>query len=493
MQQLWKAGDRQVVIHDLGERGPDRGKEYPLRRLAEPRVLLRRLADDDRGIDRVLPHRQRRDVEDRERLGGRVVAGVVAERALLADLVLRDVALEHDLGARRHLDPDRDALDELDRLAAQEARHHELVDVLRERRARGVRGDRVEPERDGDLDPPVGREVVGTAVLVDLPVHERRVPVDDLHPVHADVAAAGLRVVGDHGRERDERRGVARPAALDREETEIDLVAAEDDLLADALADRLRPRVGDRLELLQPAHLLDQAFRRLHLEDVGELRGDVVEPLDAEGEAHPPLRAELVDQQRMLRTLRMLEEKGRPAGLDGAVDDLRDLEVGVHLGGDADELALALEQRDPVAEILEHAASLRPRQDLAEQTRTPASTRFAAASVDGVGGRASTQTSSSRPSDLISRWPIFTGNVPYRATSVRRMRRALGKKAERKAWDAAFVQSATTTITSPDAQWPCGSSSPHSRLLRPNRKFVSSSAGGCPGDGEGTQSDFQPR
>ena len=46
----------------------------------------RRLADDDRRVDRVAPHRQRRHVEDRERLGRRVVAGVVAERALLGEV-----------------------------------------------------------------------------------------------------------------------------------------------------------------------------------------------------------------------------------------------------------------------------------------------------------------------------------------------------------------------------------------------------------------------
>ena len=62
----------------------------------------------------------------------------------------------------------------------------------------------------------VGREVVGAAVLVDLPVHEGRAAVDLLHPVHADVAAAVARVVRDHRGERDERRRVAGPAALDR-------------------------------------------------------------------------------------------------------------------------------------------------------------------------------------------------------------------------------------------------------------------------------------
>ena len=288
-------------------------------------------------------------MEDRERLDGRVVTGVVAERAFGADLVFLDVALEHDLRARRDLDPDADAFHELDRLAAQEAGEHQLVDVLRQRRARRVGGDRVEPERDGDLDAAVGCEVVGATVLVDLPVHEGRVPVDDLHPVHADVPATGARVVGDHGRERDERRGVTRPAALDREEAEVDVVAAQDDLLADALTDRLRARVGDRLQLLQAAHLLHQAARRLHLEHVGDPLRDVVEALDSEGEAHAALGAELVDQKRVPGALRLLEQQRRPSGFHRAVDDLRDLEVRVDLGRDADDLSLALEQRNPVA------------------------------------------------------------------------------------------------------------------------------------------------
>jgi hypothetical protein len=55
----------------------------------------------------------------------------------------------------------------------------------------------------------------------------------------------------------------------------------------------------------------------------------------------------------MARSLRPLEEKRRPARPDDALDDLGDLEVGVDLGGDADELAFALEERDPVAQVLQ--------------------------------------------------------------------------------------------------------------------------------------------
>ncbi len=242
-------------------------------------------------------------------------------------------------------------LHDLDRLAAQEAGEHQLVDVLRQRRARAVGRDRVEPERDRDLHPAVAREVVGAAVLVQLPVHRGRARAEHLHPVHADVAPAGARVAGDHRRQRDERRRVAGPAGLHRQPLEVDLVAAQHDLLAGAAAHGLRARVRDRLELLQAAHLLDEPLRRLHLEHVGELRRDVVEPLDAEREAHPPLGPELVHEQRMVAALRPLEEERRPAGLDRAVDDLGHLESRIDLGGNADELALPLEERDPRAQI----------------------------------------------------------------------------------------------------------------------------------------------
>ncbi len=118
-----------------------------------------------------------------------------------------------------------------------------------------------------------------------------------------------------------------------------------------ALANDARKGVGDRLELPEAAELVDEACGRLHLEHVGELHRDVVEPLDPEGEAHPPLGAELVHEQRMLASRRILEQEGRPPGPDRPVDDLGHLEVRVDLGGDPDELSFALEQRDPLAQV----------------------------------------------------------------------------------------------------------------------------------------------
>src|SRR6186997_674006 len=60
------ARNRKVVVDDLRDGHPDRRQEDPLRRLAEPRILLRRLAHDDRGVDGVTSHRDRRESENGE-------------------------------------------------------------------------------------------------------------------------------------------------------------------------------------------------------------------------------------------------------------------------------------------------------------------------------------------------------------------------------------------------------------------------------------------
>ena len=90
---------------------------------------------------------------------------------------------------------------------------------------------------------------------------------------------------------------------------EVDVVAGQDDFLRTAGPDALRHRVGDRLQLRQALHLRDEALRRLHLEHVAHPRADLVEARGVEGQAHPPLRPELVDQERVLGALDVLEQE----------------------------------------------------------------------------------------------------------------------------------------------------------------------------------------
>ena len=107
-----------------------------------------------------------------------------------------------------------------------------------------------------------------------------------------------------------------------------------------------------RLELPEGAELVGDPLRRRQLEHVRELRRDVVEPVDAEREAHPPLGAELVDQQRMARAAHVAEQQRRPARLHRAIGDLGDLEVRVDLGVDLGELAARAQQVDPLAQVV---------------------------------------------------------------------------------------------------------------------------------------------
>jgi hypothetical protein len=102
-------------------------------------------------------------------------------------------------------------------------------------------------------------------------------------------------------------------------------VGVEHELLAGPGADTFRHRVGEPLQLAEAFDLFDDPLRRLHLEHVPEPGSDRVEGRLAEGQAHAPLRAELVDQQRVFGVLDVREEERRPARFHRAVDDLRDL------------------------------------------------------------------------------------------------------------------------------------------------------------------------
>ena len=78
---------------------------------------------------------------------------------------------------------------------------------------------------------------------------------------------------------------------------------------------------------------------------------------DIEREAHPPLGAELVDQQRQLRAIYVLEQQRRAARLHRAVDDLRDLELRVDLGARRGRARPRARARRPSREDLPAAPS----------------------------------------------------------------------------------------------------------------------------------------
>ena len=238
MQQLWKTpGLGQVVVDDLGHGQPDQRQEDPLGRLADRAVLLRRAADDDRLEDRVGAHGHRLDPHERERLDRRVEAGVVAERALGQPRARLDPALEDDLRGGGHLQRHGQAVDQFDPFALHEPGEQVLVDLGRQRGARGVGDRRRAAERDRDRQPlaaPLGDRGVRGRVLVDLPVQADRARVLLLQPVHAEVAGAGLRMLGVGQAEVEEDPAVVRPGLDAGQPVEVDLVARVDHLLARA-------------------------------------------------------------------------------------------------------------------------------------------------------------------------------------------------------------------------------------------------------------------
>ena len=168
---------REVVVDDLRHRRRTAWREDPLGRLAKarrpPAAACRRRST---GRSRRAASSSPSGGNEGKRLGRRVVAGVVSEGASVRARPSRYPRAR----SRRSLDLPKSTVTPLTSSTGSPRKpgEHELVDVLRQRRACGVRRDRVEPERNGHRDAPVGGEPVGAPVLVDLPVHERRAPVD---------------------------------------------------------------------------------------------------------------------------------------------------------------------------------------------------------------------------------------------------------------------------------------------------------------------------
>ena len=106
---------RQRDVHDLGEVHLEDGQEEFHGRAADVEVFHRRDADDGGGINGVFAVRDGGDVEDGIRLGQRVVAGVVAERAFVAQRLGRvNVAFDDEVGVGGDFEVVGLALDEFD-------------------------------------------------------------------------------------------------------------------------------------------------------------------------------------------------------------------------------------------------------------------------------------------------------------------------------------------------------------------------------------------
>ena len=158
------------------------------------------------------------DVKDRIRLGQRVIAGVVAERAFVAQRFLRvHVTFDDKIGIGGDFEVVGLAFDEFDGFFAEITGQQKFVEAVRQRRGGGKGEHRVAADENAHRHARAGFVIaaaVARADLLELPVHAGGAVVVNLDAIHAHVAFAGVGVLGDDARQRDETAAIERPAFL---------------------------------------------------------------------------------------------------------------------------------------------------------------------------------------------------------------------------------------------------------------------------------------
>ena len=358
------ARDGQVVVDDLGHGHPDERQEDALGRLADRSVLLGWPADHDGLVDRTALHGHAFDSQRRERFHRCVEAGVVAEGTFGQAAAGFQPPLQHDLGLRGHLQRDGQAVDQVDPLAAQEAREQVLVDLGRQRGAGAVSDRGVAAEGNGHRQPltsALGHRVVGVGVLVDLPVQAHGARVVLLQPVHPEVAVPGDGVLRVGQAQVEERPAIPGPRHHAGQLVQVDVRAPADDVLAGPVPHLLRRDAAQARQL--PERLPEPAESRRYLgfEQPGNRVADVVEPVDAESPRHPPFGAEHVHGQWHDAPGGAVEDQGGPTLPNDPGHDLGGFQRRVDRYPDVPEISFALQRGKEVPDVrvrVGHAAIL---------------------------------------------------------------------------------------------------------------------------------------
>ena len=166
-------------------------------------------------------------------------------------------------------------------------------------------------------------QVLG-GIFLALPVHAGGLAVVDLHAVHAHVALSGFGVAGDDARERDEAAAVERPALEDGELIEREGIA-ENDFFAGRVfgGNGFGEDIADGRQLREHFEFFEEAFGGFDFEKRADAAGDFIEGalvgVEAEGELHAALGAELIDEDaRAGKAFDVFEEEGGTACFGGS-------------------------------------------------------------------------------------------------------------------------------------------------------------------------------
>ncbi len=123
---------------------------------------------------------------------------MIAERTFSPAFPGIYVSLDHYLSVRGHLLVNGFALHHLNRGFAQEPGKEHLVEILRQWRRCSVRKRRIAAKRHCEFHPlaqPLELGIMLRSNLVRVPVHPGSSIVIDLHPIDADVADPGSRIL----------------------------------------------------------------------------------------------------------------------------------------------------------------------------------------------------------------------------------------------------------------------------------------------------------
>ena len=236
----------QMHVHDFRQDQAQQGQEDPFGGQTQGGILLGRAADDGGGKNGILAVRDGFHVQNRIVVGQRVVARVIAERALSPQFGGVHPALDDDLAAGGDLQIVAHAAHHLHALAAQKAREQDFREKRRKRCGGGVEQGGIAAESHGYRHA-LARSVSRPrqrAVVVHLGVKAQRAIVKDLQAIQAHVAPAILvaQVAHAHG---DEGAAVFGPGREHGQFGKFDVLAAQDDLLAAPAADGLGHPAGD--------------------------------------------------------------------------------------------------------------------------------------------------------------------------------------------------------------------------------------------------------
>ena len=224
-------------------------------------------------------------------------------------------------------------------------------------------GCRIGADRDGnfELPSPVLREraaVVLGAMLLRLPMHSGGARIEHLHAVTAHVALARFRILGDDHRPRDISAAVLGPALQDGK-IEQRKTIRPDHILAFAVAHGLGKNGAKLGEFRKHFDLVENALRRLHVQNRRNSPRDLVQRIHLERQIHAPLGANQVRHRSKPRAFCALEQQRRAAPLDRAVRNLGDFQHRIDLGRNALELAFLFQLAQKISQIaIRHFPSL---------------------------------------------------------------------------------------------------------------------------------------